>query len=52
MGVLTQQPHLFAGTITDDIAGFSGLNRYAVEHAARMAEIHDEIVRCPSGVKR
>ncbi|WP_432920563.1 peptidase domain-containing ABC transporter [Microbispora sp. CA-135349] len=49
VGVVTQQPHLFAGTIMHNIAGFSGLNRYAVEHAARMAEIHDEIVRLPQG---
>ncbi|WP_067184670.1 peptidase domain-containing ABC transporter [Microtetraspora niveoalba] len=49
VGVVTQQPHLFAGTIMGNIAGFSGLSRPAVEYAARMAEIHDEIVRLPQG---
>ncbi|GAA2875937.1 peptidase domain-containing ABC transporter [Streptosporangium fragile] len=49
VGVVTQQPHLFAGTVMDNIAGFSSLSRQAVEHAARVAEIHDEIVRLPQG---
>ncbi|MFG6197336.1 peptidase domain-containing ABC transporter [Nonomuraea sp. JJY05] len=49
VGVVTQQPHLFAGTIMANIAGFSGASRQAVEHAARLAEIHDEIVRLPQG---
>ncbi|MGV9773105.1 peptidase domain-containing ABC transporter [Streptosporangium sp. NPDC003464] len=49
VGVVTQQPHLFAGTVMANIAGFSGLSRPAVEYAARVAEIHDEIVRLPQG---
>ncbi|MER7503381.1 peptidase domain-containing ABC transporter [Nonomuraea pusilla] len=49
VGVVTQQPHLFAGTVMDNISGFSGLSRPAVEYAARTAEIHDEIVRLPQG---
>ncbi|GLW09733.1 ABC transporter [Microtetraspora sp. NBRC 13810] len=49
VGVVTQQPHLFAGTIMANIAGFSRLSRQAAEHAARVAEIHDEIVRLPQG---
>ncbi|MBX6383470.1 MAG: peptidase domain-containing ABC transporter [Microbispora sp.] len=49
VGVVTQQSHLFAGTIMANIAGFAPLSRQAVEHAARLAEIHDEIVRLPQG---
>ncbi|GAA3413593.1 NHLP family bacteriocin export ABC transporter peptidase/permease/ATPase subunit [Streptosporangium vulgare] len=49
VGVVTQQPHLFAGTVKANIAGFSGLSEQAVEYAARVAEIHDEIVRLPQG---
>ncbi|GAA2641603.1 ATP-binding cassette domain-containing protein [Nonomuraea recticatena] len=45
VGVVTQQPHLFAGTI----AGFTSVNHQVVEHAARLAELHDEIVRLPQG---
>ncbi|MEU1737463.1 peptidase domain-containing ABC transporter [Streptosporangium sp. NPDC020145] len=49
VGVVTQQPHLFAGTIRDNIAGFAPVSRQMVEYAARLAEIHDEIVRLPQG---
>lgn len=49
VGIVTQQPHLFAGTVMANISGFSSLSRQAVEHAARLAEIHDEIVRLPQG---
>ncbi|MGA4988012.1 peptidase domain-containing ABC transporter [Nonomuraea bangladeshensis] len=49
VGVVTQQPHLFAGTIRANIAGFAEMSRQAVEEAARLAEIHDEIVRLPQG---
>ncbi|MEN3536407.1 peptidase domain-containing ABC transporter [Microbispora sp. ZYX-F-249] len=49
VGVVTQQPHLFAGTVMANIAGFSGLSRQEAEYAARLAEIHDEIVRLPQG---
>ncbi|MFI6509427.1 peptidase domain-containing ABC transporter [Streptosporangium sp. NPDC050855] len=49
VGVVTQQPHLFAGTVGDNITGFSGPGGRETEHAARMAEIHDEIVRLPQG---
>ncbi|GLW21810.1 peptidase domain-containing ABC transporter [Microbispora triticiradicis] len=49
VGVVTQQPHLFAGTIAANIAGFTDLSHQAIEHAARLAELHDEIVRLPQG---
>ncbi|GAA3416710.1 peptidase domain-containing ABC transporter [Streptosporangium vulgare] len=49
VGVVTQQPHLFAGTITANIAGFTSVNHQTVEHAARLAELHDEITRLPQG---
>ncbi|MBG0814212.1 peptidase domain-containing ABC transporter [Planomonospora sp. ID82291] len=49
VGVVTQQPHLFSGTVRANIAGFSELSGQAVEHAARVAEIHDEITRLPQG---
>ncbi|MEU6426780.1 ATP-binding cassette domain-containing protein [Microbispora sp. NPDC046973] len=33
----------------DGIAGFTPVNRQVIEHAARLAELHDEIVRLPQG---
>ena len=50
IGVVMQDDQLFAGSIADNISFFSGqpdLKR--VEHCARMAAVHDEIVAMPMG---
>ncbi|HEY9521724.1 MAG TPA: peptidase domain-containing ABC transporter, partial [Thermopolyspora sp.] len=50
VGVVTQQPHLFSGTVADTIAfGDGSIGQEEIEEAARLAEIHDEIVRLPLG---
>ncbi|MBB5781586.1 peptidase domain-containing ABC transporter [Nonomuraea jabiensis] len=50
LGVVTQQTHLFAGSVADNIRGGSDESRGGdVEWAARMAEIHDEIAAMPLG---
>lgn len=50
VGVVTQQPHLFSGTVAEAIAfGDDSIERAAIERAAQMAEIHDEIIAMPLG---
>ena len=45
-----QESFLFSATIADNIAlGKPGASRAEVEHAARMAAIHDDILRFPQG---
>jgi ATP-binding cassette, subfamily B, bacterial CvaB/MchF/RaxB len=50
IGAVLQDDLLFAGTFADNIAAFD--QRYAQEHveaAARLAEIHDDIIQMPMG---
>jgi ABC-type bacteriocin/lantibiotic exporter with double-glycine peptidase domain len=50
VGVVTQQAHLFSGTVAETIAfGDSSIRRSEIEEAARLAEIHDEISSMPLG---
>jgi ABC-type bacteriocin/lantibiotic exporter with double-glycine peptidase domain len=50
LGVVPQQPHLFAGTIRENIAlAGSALTLGAVMSAARLAGIHEEIAAMPMG---
>ena len=50
LGIVTQQPYLFAASIADNI-GFNapGLGLDAVMEAARLACVHDEIMTLPMG---
>jgi ATP-binding cassette subfamily B protein len=46
IGYVGQSPFLFSGTIAENIAyGCKHVSRTAIERAARMAHIHDEIVQ-------
>jgi len=48
--MVAQEPHLFAGTVRENITLFrDGVDDIAVESAARRAHIHDEIVALPEG---
>ncbi|TWB34627.1 ATP-binding cassette subfamily B protein RaxB [Nitrospirillum pindoramense] len=50
IGVVMQDDQLFAGTIADNIAFFDpDLDLERVEEVAKLAAIHDEIVRMPMG---
>jgi ABC-type multidrug transport system fused ATPase/permease subunit len=50
MGLVSQDPFLFAGTIADNIRlGETDADEAAVEEAARLANIHDFIVSLPAG---
>jgi ABC-type multidrug transport system fused ATPase/permease subunit len=50
MGLVSQDPFLFAGTIEDNIAfGRPGAPIDAIEQAARMANAHEFIVALPEG---
>jgi ATP-binding cassette, subfamily B, bacterial len=50
IGYVGQNPFVFHGTVAENIAyGVSGATREAVEHAARRAHIHDEILAMPGG---
>ncbi len=50
IGYVGQSPFLFAGTIAENIAyGCGNVSPEAVERAARMAHIHDEIMAMPGG---
>jgi len=45
-----QEPHLFAGTVADNIRFFrSGVSPADIERAAKLAQLHDEIVNWPEG---
>jgi ABC-type multidrug transport system fused ATPase/permease subunit len=48
-----QEPHLIAGSIMDNIRFFRGwVSDDDVEHAAKMAHLHEDIVRFPEGYQR
>ena len=50
LGVVLQEPFLFGGSIRQNVAfGDPGLPLERIEEAARIAAIHDEIVRLPMG---
>ena len=52
IGYVGQNPFVFAGTITENIAyGREFASEAEIEHAARMACIHDEILSMPGGYK-
>lgn len=44
-----QDPHLFAGTVAENIAFFRDVDRPAIERAARLAHVHDDIETLPQG---
>jgi ABC-type multidrug transport system fused ATPase/permease subunit len=50
IAIVAQDPFLFASSIRDNIrCGRPGASDADVEHAARVAEIHDDILTMPSG---
>jgi ATP-binding cassette subfamily B protein RaxB len=50
IGVVMQDDQLFAGTIADNISFFdSDADQTLIEHVARQAQIHDEIIKFPMG---
>ncbi len=50
IGVVMQDDMLFAGSIAENIAlGSERMNFEQVEHAARLAAVHDDILRLPMG---
>ncbi|RHW27410.1 ABC transporter ATP-binding protein [Nocardioides immobilis] len=50
VGMVTQEPYLFHGTIRDNIAyACPGASAEAIEQAARDANIHDRIMSFPEG---
>jgi ATP-binding cassette subfamily B protein RaxB len=50
IGCVLQDDRLLAGSIADNIAGFSeSVDRQLVERAAALAAIHEEIIRLPMG---
>lgn len=50
MGLVSQDPFLFSGTIADNIRfGNIDANESAIQEAARLANIHDFIVSLPDG---
>jgi ATP-binding cassette subfamily B protein RaxB len=50
IGCVLQNDQLFAGTIADNIAAFSPkLDPERIQNAARLAAIHEEILRMPMG---
>ncbi len=46
---LPQEPRLMRGTVADNIRFFRDLDDQAVERAARLAHIHDDVVAWPQG---
>lgn len=44
-----QDPRLFAGTVAENIAFFRDFDAAAIEKAARLAHVHDEIAALPNG---
>ncbi len=50
IGCVLQDDRLFAGSIAENISAFSqSFDRELIEHAARLAAIHEEILRMPMG---
>jgi ABC-type multidrug transport system fused ATPase/permease subunit len=46
---IPQDPHLFSGTVADNIRFFRTLDEGAIERAAKLAHVHDDIARWPLG---
>jgi ATP-binding cassette subfamily B protein RaxB len=50
VGTVMQDDHLFAGSIADNISFFDASPSHEeIEHAARLASVHDEIAAMPMG---
>jgi len=50
MGVVMQDDQLLSGTIADNVCFFDAMmDMEKVEHACRLAHVHDEIMRMPMG---
>lgn len=49
IGYLPQQIELFAGTVAENIARMRNLDPEAVARAARLADVHEMILRLPDG---
>ena len=50
IGVVMQDDQLFAGSIADNISFFSAYpDKEGIEHCARLAAVHDEIMAMPMG---
>ncbi len=50
LAVVSQTPFLFSDTVANNIAlGFPQATREAIEHVARLASVHDDILRLPQG---
>jgi ABC-type multidrug transport system fused ATPase/permease subunit len=48
-----QESHLVAGTVADNIRFFrDGVTQEQIEHAARLANLHDDVARWPEGYDR
>ena len=50
LAVVNQTPFLFSDTVANNIAlGNPGATQEEIEHAARLASVHDDILRLPQG---
>ncbi|ADO49601.1 SmdA family multidrug ABC transporter permease/ATP-binding protein [[Enterobacter] lignolyticus] len=50
LAVVNQTPFLFSDTVASNIAlGKPGATRQEIEHVARLASVHDDILRLPQG---
>ncbi len=49
MAYVAQEPRLMHATVADNIRFFRDIDDHAVERAARLAHIHDDIAAMPSG---
>ncbi|XTZ37448.1 SmdA family multidrug ABC transporter permease/ATP-binding protein [Salmonella enterica] len=50
LAVVNQTPFLFSDTVASNIAlGKPGATQQEIEHAARLASVHDDILRLPQG---
>jgi ATP-binding cassette subfamily B multidrug efflux pump len=50
LAVVSQTPFLFSDTVANNIAlGKPGATQQEIEHAARLASVHDDILRLPQG---